>query len=151
VCSGSKRRRRGFTLIELLVVILIVATLASVVAPSLLSNVGDARQTAGHAQLDVLSMALDAYRLDVGEYPTQSEGLTPLRTMPSDATKARRWRGPYLRQEVPLDPWGRPWIYRVPGRANPRSFDLYSLGKDEALGGEGENADLTAWRGPVQP
>ncbi len=147
--SAAERRRRGFTLIELLVVIAIIATLASVVAPALFGNVGEARRAAGRAQLDVLALALDAYRLDVGSYPTESEGLAVLRTAPADESQRSRWRGPYLRQEVPPDPWDRAWVYRLPGAANPTSYDLYSLGRDGRAGGTGEDEDLTAWRGAV--
>lgn len=141
--------RRGFTLIELLVVIAIIATLASVVAPALFGHVGEAKRTAGRAQLDVLGLALDAYRLDVGEYPSEEDGLRVLRDAPLSEETRQRWRGPYLRQEVPADPWGRQWIYRLPGAANPTSYDLYSLGRDGRIGGEGEDEDLTAWRGAV--
>lgn len=142
---------RGFTLIELLVVIAIIATLASVVAPALLNNVGEARRTAGRAQVDVLVLALDTYRLDVGDYPSAADGLQALRVAPSNEGQRARWRGPYLRQEVPRDPWDRPWVYRLPGSANPASFDLYSLGRDGQVGGTGEDEDLTSWRGAVIP
>jgi general secretion pathway protein G len=144
-----RQPRGGFTLIELLVVIAIIATLASVVAPVLFGHVGEAKRTAGRAQLDVLGLALDAYRLDVGEYPSEEQGLRVLRHAPLSEETLRGWRGPYLRQELPADPWGRPWIYRMPGTANPTSHDLYSLGRDGRVGGEGEDEDLTAWRGPV--
>lgn len=149
--SAAERRRRGFTLIELLVVIAIIATLASVVAPALFGNVGEAKRAAGRAQLDVLGLALDAYRLDVGAYPSAGDGLAALRSAPGDEAARQRWRGPYLRQEVPLDPWDRPWAYRIPGVANPASYDLYSLGRDGRIGGSGEDEDITAWRGPVPP
>lgn len=147
----DRRRRNGFTLIEMLVVIAIIATLASVVAPSLLGNVSEAKRTAASAQLEVFSLALDSYQLDVGAYPSEAEGLQALRTAPERDDERRRWRGPYLRQEVPLDPWGRPWVYRIPGKVNPGSYDLYTLGKDGRIGGEGENSDVTAWKGEVSP
>lgn len=148
--SSMNEHRRGFTLIELLVVIAIVATLASVVGPSLLGNVGDARRTAARAQLDVLTLALDAYRLDVHRYPSAAEGLAVLRAAPLDPTEAARWRGPYLRHPAPADPWGRPWIYRVPGVMSGEDFDLYSLGRDGSAGGTGEDEDQTSWRGAVR-
>ena len=149
--TSRHARRAGFTLIELLVVIAIIATLAGVVAPSLLGNVGEARRTAARAQLDVFALALDAYRLDTQAYPTTAEGLAALRTPPLDSDRAQRWRGPYLRQSVPLDPWGRPWVYRAPGSVDRDGYDLYSLGRDGQVGGSGEDEDQTSWRGPVSP
>lgn len=144
-------RRRGFTLIELLVVIAIIATLAGVVAPSLFSHVGEAKRGAARAQIASFALALDAFRLDIDDYPTTDEGLLSLRTEPLDAVSAAKWRGPYLRQEVPLDPWGRPWIYVAPGLVNTDSYDLYSLGRDGVADGKDENADVTSWNGPIQP
>ena len=147
--SFRNDRRRGFTLIELLVVIVIIATLAGVVGPSLLGNVGTAKSTAAKAQLAAFALAIDAYRLDLDAFPRAEDGLSALRSAPAGIEDASRWRGPYLRQSVPKDPWGREWIYIVPGVANPDSYDLYSLGRDGLVGGEGENADVTSWNGPV--
>jgi general secretion pathway protein G len=146
-----RRARRGFTLIELLVVIAIIATLAAVVAPAVFRNVGDAKVQAAKSQLEIFALALDSYRLDTDTYPTSEQGLAALRTQPTAGEPPRNWRGPYLRKEVPLDPWGRPYMYVAPGRANPTSYDLYSLGRDGKIGGEGEDADLTSWGGPVLP
>lgn len=143
--------RRGFTLIELLVVIAIIATLAAVVAPAVFRNVGDAKVQAARSQLEIFALALDSYRLDNDTYPANEQGLAALRTLPTAGEPPRNWRGPYLRKEVPLDPWGRPYVYVAPGRANPTSYDLYSLGRDGKPGGEGEDADLTSWGGPVEP
>jgi general secretion pathway protein G len=141
--------RRGFTLIELLVTIAIIATLAAIVAPSLFSNVGDARRGTAKSQIQILALALDAYRLDNDAYPTTEQGLEALRTPPSVGELPANWQGPYLRQVVPLDPWGRPYVYASPGIVNPGSYDLYSLGKDGATGGAGESADVTSWNGAV--
>jgi general secretion pathway protein G len=132
-------------------VIAIIATLAGVVAPALFGNVGEARRTAARAQLEIFALALDAFRLDVGDYPTETDGLGALRTAPVDEGRRARWRGPYLRREAPPDPWGRPWIYRVPGASSADGYDLYSLGRDGRIGGTGEDEDQTSWRGPVQP
>ena len=112
--------RRGFTLIELLVAVAIVALLASIVAPSLFSNISDARVKSAKSQLQVLALAIDAFRLDVGDFPTTSQGLQALRSAP-DELPSSTWRGPYLRQVVPLDPWGRPYVYVAPGAASARS------------------------------
>jgi general secretion pathway protein G len=151
VWSNSRRsqRRAGFTLIELLVVIAIIATLASIVAPQIFSNVGEARRNAAKSQLQILSLAIDSYRLDNDEFPSTQQGLDALRTVPTLGSATTNWRGPYLRQMVPLDPWGRAYVYVSPGIANPTSYDLYTLGKDGRIGGTGEDADLTSWNGPV--
>jgi general secretion pathway protein G len=148
---GRRRcaRRRAFTLIELLVTLAIIATLAAIVAPSLFANISDARVKTAKSQIQVLSLALDAYRLDNDTLPTTAQGLESLRTIPvSDPPP--NWKGPYLRQMVPMDPWGRPYVYVSPGVANPNSYDLYTLGKDGKVGGDGENADITSWNGPVR-
>jgi general secretion pathway protein G len=137
--------RAGFTLIEIIVVIAVIAILASVVSPMVFRNVSDAKQTAARAQIEIFSLALDAYRLDNDRYPSTADGLAALRTTPS-ADSLANWRGPYLRKEVPLDPWGRPYIYRSPGDVNPTSYDLLSLGRDGKEGGEGEDADVESWR-----
>lgn len=138
-------RRRGFTLIELLVVLVIIATLASVVGPALFGNVSEARRTAARAQLDAFSLALDAYRLDMARYPSTERGLDALRRTPTDPEEAARWRGPYLRKDVPLDPWGFAWVYASPGHESDDEFDLYSTGRDGRRGGSGEDADVTSW------
>lgn len=143
-------RRSGFTLIELLVVIAIIATLAAVVAPSLFGNVGEARRSAAKSQLEIISLALDAYRLDNDGFPTTDQGLDALRARPVTGDAPADWKGPYLRQNVPLDPWKHQYVYVSPGVANPGSYDLYTLGKDGKVGGEGEDTDLTSWNGPVQ-
>jgi general secretion pathway protein G len=145
------RRQRGFTLIELLVVIAIIATLAGVVAPAIFRNVGDAKADAAKSQLEIFALALDSYRVDNDAYPTSEQGLVTLRTMPTVGDPPRNWRGPYLRKVVPNDPWGRPYVYMSPGKENPTTYDLYTLGRDGKVGGEGEDADLTSWGGPVRP
>ena len=138
-------RRAGFTLMEMMVVLAIIGTLAMLVGPSILRNVGDANVTAAKSQIETFAVALDAYRLDTGTYPTTDEGLSALRVQPITGTARLGWRGPYLRKTVPLDPWGRPYVYTAPGVHNPDSYDLYTLGKDGLPGGDGENADITSW------
>lgn len=149
--SRTRRsRRRGFTLIELLVTIAIIATLAAIVAPALFGNVGTARQNAARSQVQIISLALDAYRVDNDAYPITEQGLEALRTFPAGGDPPPNWRGPYLRQVLPLDPWGRPYVFVSPGVVNPNGYDLYTLGKDGRPGGDGEDADVTSWNGPVR-
>ena len=145
-----ERRRSGFTLIELLVTIAIIATLAAIVAPSLFGNIGEARRNTARSQIQILALALDAYRLDNDGFPTTEQGLESLRSVPIAGDAPANWKGPYLRQVVPLDPWGRPYVFVSPGTANPNGYDLYTLGKDGRPGGDGEDADITSWNGPVR-
>ena len=129
----------GFTLLELLVVLAILALIAGVAAPRVIGYLSTAKSETARIQIESLAQALDLYRLDVGAYPTQAQGLAALVTRPADA---RRWNGPYLNGgKVPDDPWGRPYVYRSPG-ADGRDYELYSLGADGVEGGEGENADV---------
>jgi general secretion pathway protein G len=133
------RRSTGFTLIELLVVVLIIGLLAGFSAPRYFGQVGKSEVSIARAQLDGLVKALDQYRLDIGHYPSTESGLEALITRPADQPK---WNGPYLRKAVPLDPWGKPYVYRVPGEKG--DFDLISYGKDGQPGGSGENADIAS-------
>ena len=144
-------RHRGFTLLEMLVVIAIIAALAAVVAPSIFRNVGDAKVSAAKSQIDLLALALDQYRLDNDLFPTTEQGLAALDSAPTIGELPRNWRGPYLRKTLPSDPWGRPYLYVSPGKQNRTTYDLYTLGRDGRIGGEGEDADITSWSGPVLP
>ena len=101
--------------------------------------------------METFSLALDQYRLDNHYYPTSEQGLSALRTAPVVGEAPARWRGPYLKRAVPEDPWGRPYLYVAPGKANPQSYDLYTLGRDGREGGEGEDADITSWGEPLHP
>ena len=132
----------GFTLIELLVVLVVIGLLAGLVGPMVFRNVSDARVTATRAQLELLGMALEQYRLDNAWYPSTVQGLEALRTRPEGEPPALNWRGPYLRKAVPLDPWGHPYIYASPGETNPAGYDLRSYGRDGRVGGGGEDADI---------
>lgn len=135
-------RSGGFTLIELLVVMVIIGLLAALVAPRFVRQEEKAKVKATRAQIELLGTALDTFRLDVGRYPTTQEGLEALRRQPGGV---ERWDGPYLKKEVPLDPWGKPYLYRSPGEHGP--YDLSSYGADGTPGGDGDNRDVNSWEG----
>ena len=141
----ASRPTHGFTLIELLVVITVIAVLAGLVGPMVFRNVGDAKVSAARAQIELLALALDQYRLDNDYYPATEQGIAALRERPGGTPEVRNWRGPYLRKAVPLDPWGRAYVYKSPGDVNPDGYDLLSLGRDGQPGGSGEDADITSW------
>jgi len=131
----------GFTLIELLVVLAILGMIVAFVTPQVLKYLGRAKTDAAHIQIENLAGALDLFRLDVGRYPTQTEGLEALVEHPSGLNS---WNGPYLKQKsIPADPWARAYVYKIPG--DHGDYDLYSLGADGAPGGTGENQDVTNW------
>lgn len=132
---------RGFTLLEMLVVLVIIGLLASLVGPKLFSKVDSSKVQTAQTQIKMLKAALDTMRLDIGRYPTAQEGLALLGVLPTDEKIRGKWKGPYLDGDLPIDPWGGPYQYQLPG-ANGQPFALYSLGADGKLGGEGSDADL---------
>lgn len=138
----NRRRERGFTIMELVVVIIIIGLLAAFVAPKFFGKVSEAKLKAAKAQIELFGTALDSLRLDVGRYPTSDEGLKALREKPSGM---EFWKGPYLPKEIPMDPWGKPYVYKSPGEHG--DYDLISYGLDGAPGGEGENEDVVSWKG----
>jgi general secretion pathway protein G len=135
-----RRNQQGFTLIELLVVMIIIGLLAALVGPRFIRQEEKAKVRAAKAQIELLGTALDTFRLDVGRYPTSQEGLDSLLRPPGGL---ERWDGPYLKKELPEDPWGTAYAYRSPGQHGP--YDILSYGADKAPGGEGDNRDLTSW------
>ena len=137
----EKRQERGFTLMEILVVVIIIGLLAALVGPRLFGKVSLAKQKATKAQIELFGTALDTFRLDIGKYPTTEEGLKALREKTSGA---EGWQGPYLPKEIPVDPWGRAYVYKSPGQQG--DYDLISYGLDGAEGGEGENLDIVSWK-----
>ena len=146
-CTTAEARPRfAFTLIELLVVIVVLGTLATLVTPNIFRHVGAAKETTARTQIEMLSAALDAYRLDSGRYPTTQQGLDALWTEPVADPRPFNWRGPYVRKAVPLDPWGRPYLYRSPGESSRAGFELLSFGADGKEGGTGEDADVASWK-----
>lgn len=129
----------GFTLLELLVVLGILALLATFAAPQVLRYLGKARTDAARLQINAISSALELYALDNGAFPAQQVGLGALMQAPAGV---QRWSGPYLKKaEGLVDPWGRPYQYRIPGKAQP--FEIFTLGRDNAPGGTGEDQDVT--------
>lgn len=132
------KRSNGFTLLELLVVIVIIGLLAAYVGPKYFSQLGKSEVTVAKAQIEAFEKALDTFRLDVGRYPLTEEGLGALLAQPAAATK---WNGPYLKKNIPQDPWGQAYLYRSPGSKG--DFDILSYGKDGQPGGTAENADIT--------
>jgi len=140
--SKKRRNNRGVTLIELLVVMIILALITALAAQRFFGKVEGARRSAAKNQIAELEGALDLFRLDVGRYPTSEEGLESLRIKPSGA---ENWDGPYLKKDLPLDPWQKPYVYRRPGEHG--DFDLFSFGPDGKEGGEGDSAsDIVNWK-----
>lgn len=137
---SSPRHGRGFTLLELLVVMVIIGLLAGYVGPRYFAQVGKSEVKATRAQIDSLDKALDQFRLDTGHYPSMEQGLAALVARPANEPK---WEGPYLKKNVPLDPWGNAYIFKSPGEHN--EYDLLSYGKDSQPGGTGEAEDITNW------
>ena len=135
------KREKGFTLIEILVVVIIIGLLAALVGPKLFGKVSTAKLSAAKAQIELFGTALDTFRLDVGRYPTAEEGLKALREKPSGV---EGWQGPYLPKEIPIDPWGTPYVYKSPGEHG--DYDLISYGLDKVERGEGENQYIVSWK-----
>lgn len=139
-------RRHGFTLIEILVVIIVLGMLAALVGPRILGRVSEAKGATARTQIELLGLALDSYRLDNGSYPTSEQGLAALNEKPGREPLPQNWRGPYLRKNIPADPWGRPYLYHSPGESNPSAYDLFTLGRDGQPGGMDEDADVLGWK-----
>lgn len=141
--EGARKRtdNRGFTLIEILVVMVILGLLVALVGPKLFGHIGKSKLKAAQAQIELFGTALDSLRLEVGRYPTTAEGMQALRYDPG----LDRWDGPYLKKELPLDPWKNPYVYTSPG--DHGEYDLVSYGADNSPGGEGEDRDVVSWKG----
>lgn len=144
--TADKRRQGGYSLLEILVVLAIMAVLATLVAPRLFNQVDRSKITTAKAQARSLKTSLDAFRLDMGRYPTAEEGLLILISPPSDASARANWFGPYVDGEtLPRDPWGNAFVYLRPQTDDSgvrRSPRIISYGADNAEGGEGLNQDI---------
>lgn len=138
---NTKTHQRGFTMIELLVVLVILGLLAGLVGPKMFGKVDSAKTKTVETQLKLLKSALQTYRLDMGEYPSTQEGLGAIIRSPDSTRAQQNWKGPYLDEEVPLDPWGTVYQYRREPNGL-QDFTLYSLGADAKPGGEGLDADI---------
>ncbi len=136
-----RERVAGFTLLEMLVVLVIIGLLAGLVGPRLFSKVDESKIKTTKVQVKMMKGAVETLKLDINRFPNTEEGLSLLWTPPQDERLRSLWHGPYLDEQIPADPWGRPYQYSVPG-ADGQPFALYSLGPDGQPGGEGENADI---------
>lgn len=139
-CRRHGARAFGFTLIELMLVLVILATLSAIVLPKLTGHSQKAKITAAKTQVSQLEVALDAFEIDLGRYPTTVEGLRALVEKP--ASDNTGWEQAYLKRDIPLDPWGGDYVYRNPGQYNQDGYDLYSCGPDGKVGGDD---DITNW------
>lgn len=137
--SRKRSQTGGFTLVELLLVLAILATLAAIVLPKFSGRSEQAKFTAARSQISNFALVLDAFEVDNGYYPSSSQGLQALMENPRDSDE---WRGPYLQQGIPLDPWGSEYIYEYPGQSNADGYDIISVGPD---GREGGDDDVTNW------
>jgi general secretion pathway protein G len=139
------RLEQGFSLIEMLVVLAIMALLAALVAPRLFTQVDRSKQTVAETETKALESSLETMRLDIGRYPTESEGLSLLVDPPSDPVLQDKWFGPYLKDGLPKDPWGNSYGYAPPAR-DERGYEqapsVYSYGEDNKPGGEGTSRDI---------
>ena len=139
--GGRKARRQfGFTLMELLVVLAILGLLMSLVGPRVLNQLGGAKTKTAGIQIKDLEQALEIYKLDTGRFPTTNDGLQALMKKPSSGSG---WNGPYLKSDVPLDPWKREYHYKYPG--DHGEFDIFTYGQNGSPGGEGEDRDVANW------
>jgi len=137
----SRVKSAGFTLIELLVVLAILGMLATLVGPTVLEQFDRSRSRQALLQIKSIEQAADMFKLDVGRYPNMQEGLQALVDRPASAPG---WQGPYMKKQLPLDPWGNPYRYENPGKMG--AVDIYSYGSDNLPGGEGDKADVGNWQ-----
>lgn len=138
------KQEKGFTLIELMVVILIISIIAAFVFPTVFKKIARSKRIAAQTQIEIFGMALDSYRLDNGNYPTTEQGLKALQDEPVTAPLPKNWDGPYLKKEIPKDPWGNSYVYISPGDHDADGYDLISYGADGEEGGERDAKDIVS-------
>jgi len=136
----KSNRQGGFTLMELLVVLAILGLLMSLVGPRVLNQLGGAKTKTAAIQIKDLEQSLEMYKLDVGRFPSTEQGLNALVTKPADVVG---WNGPYLKSDVPVDPWKREYHYKYPGERG--ELDIFTFGQNGSPGGEGEDSDVGNW------
>ncbi len=137
----NPQRRRAFTLVELLLVLVILGILAAIVVPKFGGRTEQAKRAAATSQIATFGTALDSFEVDNGFYPKGKDGLLALIQQPKDA---QNWHGPYIKSDViPLDPWQHPYVYECPGKHNPSSYDILSMGLDGRIGGDD---DIANWQ-----
>ena len=142
ISQHRRRRQSGLTLIEMLVVVTIIAVFAAVVGPRVLQRADVAKKVAVRQQINSFNTALGAYKLDTSLFPSNEQGLNALRTKPEGLNG---WQGPYLPQELPTDPWNRPYVYKYPGEHGDEP-DILSHGADGQPGGVDMNEDIVSWK-----
>ena len=143
----KNRHKRGFTLTEIMVVVFIIGLLSSVVLFNVLGARTDAQVKTAKVNISAMAQALEQYALDTYDYPSQQQGLEALVKKPDGLPTGASYRnGGYLQKtSIPLDPWGRPFVYKRPGDKSGRAYDLYSLGADGKEGGDELDADIGNW------
>lgn len=139
--SRAMRSQQGFTLLEMLVVLVIIGMLAGLVGPRMFGKVDESKVKTAKTQIKMLRGSLETMRLDINRFPLETEGLDILYHAPAEPQIAKLWKGPYLDEEMPLDPWGNKYQYTVPGK-DGLPFALYSFGADGKRGGDGLSEDL---------
>ncbi len=143
---NQKENERGFTLLEILAVLTLLAFILTMVAPNIIKNLNKGKRDAAVAQVNALKSVLNTYYIDNSSYPSTEQGLKALTEKPAQPPVPENWNGPYLEDgKIPKDPWGRELHYKSPGTHNPEKFDVFSLGRDNAEGGTGDDADVGNW------
>ena len=144
----SKSTQRGFTLIEIMVVVVIIGVLGAIVVPQFMSRPDQAKVTAARTDIQAISTALEMYRLDTFTYPSTQQGLQALIKRPTGTPVVKNWNPQGYLKSLPVDPWSTPYQYLNPGvKSANGGYDLYSLGSDGVVGGEGHAADIGNWGG----
>lgn len=140
------KKQTGFSLVEIMVVLVIIGLLVGIVAPNVLDSADKARVQKVQADIKAIESALKIYRLENFNYPTSDQGLQALVEKPSIDPIPRNWKKNGYLDDMPLDPWGREYLYLSPAEFGDGEYDIYSLGADGVSGGEDQNADIGNWK-----